>query len=269
MPKPFLLRRNLTTPSQFSGRRFIVIRCFSKVFVEANQAPQRRKPLPGHGAGAHRHRFGGSIVLWSNGEWGPRPYINLILLFISDFFTRFHSGNSSNIKFFCLNRASTANGFFLLLLAWLGVGNSFFIGTECRDTMMPCLLPVVNHPPGQHHSTGRQATVAILKRNGGEVWSNNQTSRPSDFRIPSHYFIWEGEEIGRNSLLLRYLIVEYVWLMWKHLLAKAITSCVRNAFTCLRGSSCLSWTQGGSQLHAGAKIAYFCHTYQQTNFPSK
>ena len=116
-----------------------------------------------------------------------------------------------------------------------------------------CLLPVVNHPPGQHHSPGRQATVAILKRNGGEVWSNNQTSRPSDFRIPSHYFIWKGEEIGRNSLLLLVAQVLNCWVCLidvKFLLAKAVSSCGRNAFTCLRGSSCLSWTQGGSQLHS-------------------
>lgn len=147
--------------------------------------------------------------------------------------------------------------FFFLLLASLGVGASSFIGTECRDTMMPCLLPVVNHPPGHHYSTGRQAAVAVLRSflcyGMGEVWSNNQTSSPSDFRIPNHYFIWKGEEIGRNSLLLLVAQVLNCWVCLidvKFLLSKAITSCVRNAFTCLRGSSCLSWTQGGSQLHS-------------------
>lgn len=186
------LRRNLTTPSQFSGRRFIVIRFFTKVFVEANQAPQCRKPLPGHGAGAHRHRFGGTVC-WEVTGCEGQDHTSILFccsleVSLPDFIQEIR-----HIKVFFLNRASAANGFFFLLLASLGVGASSFIGTECRDTMMPCLLPVVNHPPGHHYSTGRQAAVAVLRSflcyGMGEVWSNNQTSSPSDFRIPNHYFI--------------------------------------------------------------------------------
>lgn len=96
---------------------------------EAPPRPRRRSTSP---------QVWGDSLLGSNGMWGPRPYINLILLFISDFFTRFHSGNSSNIKDFFLNRASAANG-------------SFFIGTECRDTMMPVASGQPSTRPAPQH----------------------------------------------------------------------------------------------------------------------